>query len=290
MLVGWESLVLVGREEASPLPGADRPEAPDEARPWLRATAAVQSDDPAIRAKAEELAGDDRDIEGFARRVMAFTSSHDVPGQPLRALDALHGLRCGGSCTSRANLAAALLRARDIPARTVAHLPTWAGPLYEHWLVEYWHPGAGWVRLETSYDTFRPQPWTMAVLNVANPDDEDRAFDDNQARFVMAGAPFASVHSGDANLVDARQIEHEGWVNEAVPLARLSGDEAEIEAVFEAARRAFERLSTESLAGRSDPARAAFIEAASSRGDAIALARALRETAGDPLPRQASGN
>ena len=143
-LVRWEALVLVGRGKDDPLPRAAQPEAPKDAAAWTRSTACVQSDDPAIRDKAKELAKGTEGVEPYARRVIEFTAHHQgKDGVVFDTLDARKGLDCGGSCTSRANLAAALLRARGIPARTVAHLPTWSGPLYEHWLVEYWHPGAG---------------------------------------------------------------------------------------------------------------------------------------------------
>ena len=101
------------------------------------------------------------------------------------------------------------VRARGIPARTVAHLPTWSGPLYEHWLVEYWHPGAGWVWLESSLGQFRPPPCSLVVLNVANPEDEDRAFDPLQCRQVMPGAPHLSVHVGSEELHRAQKFDRQ---------------------------------------------------------------------------------
>jgi hypothetical protein len=115
---------------------------PKEAEPWLRPAGCVQSDDPDIRAKAEELARGTADVGEYARRVTRFTTLNPYRGfaATLSARDALH---CGNTCTGRANLAAALLRARGMPARAEAHLPTWSGPLFCHWLVEYWHPGVG---------------------------------------------------------------------------------------------------------------------------------------------------
>ncbi len=238
-LVRWEALVLVGRGKAEPLPRAARPEAPEEAAPWTRSTACVQRDDPAIRDKANELAQGTAGVEAYARRVIEFTAHHQgKEGVPFDALDARKALECGGSCTSRANLAAALLRARGIPARTVAHLPTWSGPLYEHWLVEYWHPGAGWVWLESSLGQFRPLPCTLVVLGVANPEDEDRAFDPLQTRQVMPGAPHLSVHVGSEPLHPAPQFDRQlgGAGNIATVEARLSGTEAELAELFSVAR------------------------------------------------------
>ncbi len=258
-LVRWEALVLVGLGKNEPLPRAEKPEAPQDAAPWTRSTACVQSDDAAIREKANDLAKGTEGVEAYARRVIDFTSHHQgKAGVAFDTLDARKGLDCGGSCTSRANLAAALLRARGIPARTVAHLPTWSGPLYEHWLVEYWHPGAGWVWLESSLGQFRPLPCTVVVLGVANPEDEDRAFDPLQTRQVMPGAPHLSVHVGSEQLHPAPQIAQPlgGAGNLATIETRLNGTEEELAKLFSAARTAFESLARELETGAVDGARA----------------------------------
>jgi transglutaminase-like putative cysteine protease len=277
--VRWEALVLVDRGKNDPLPRAAQPEAPEETAPWTRSTACVQSDDPAVRAKAEELAKGTAGVEPYARRVIEFTAHHQGKGGvPFDALDARKGLDCGGSCTSRANLAAALLRARGIPARTVAHLPTWSGPLYEHWLVEYWHPGAGWVWLESSLGQFRPLPCTLVVLGVANPEDEDRAFDPLQTRQVMPGAPYLSVHVGSERLHPAPQLAQRlgGADNVAIIETRLSGTEEDLAKLFSVARSAFETLVRECEAGVPDAARAESVRIALRSKNAADLAAAVR--------------
>jgi hypothetical protein len=278
-VVRWEALVLVGRGQDAPLPRADRPEAPEEAAPWTRSTACVQSDDPAIRDKAKELAEGTEGVEPYARRVIEFTAHHQGrDGVAFDALDARKGLDCGGSCTSRANLAAALLRARGIPARTVAHLPTWSGPLYEHWLVEYWHPGAGWVWLESSLGQFRPLPCTLVVLGVANPQDEDRAFDPLQTRQVMPGAPHLSVHVGSESLHPAPRFAQRlaGAGNLATIEIRLSGTEAELADLFPVAQGAFETLARRCERGVADAARDESVRVALRTKKATDLAAALR--------------
>jgi Transglutaminase-like superfamily len=278
-LVRWEALVLVGRGKDDPLPRAAQPESPEEAAPWTRSTACVQSDDPAIRDKAKELAKGIEGVEPYARRVIELTAHHQGKnGVPFDALDARKGLDCGGSCTSRANLAAALLRARGIPARTVAHLPTWSGPLYEHWLVEYWHPGAGWVWLESSLGQFRPLPCTLVVLGVANPEDEDRAFDPLQTRQVMPGAPHLSVHVGSEPLHPAPQLGQRlgGAGNVATIETRLSGTEAELANLFSVARGAFETLARECETGVAGTARSKSVREALRSNKATDLAAALR--------------
>jgi len=278
-LVRWEALVLVGRGKADPLPRAAEPQVPEEAVSWTRSTACVQSDDPAIRDKAKELAAGNEDVATYARRVIRFTARHSgKDGVAFDALDARKALDCGGSCTSRANLAAALLRARGIPARTVAHLPTWSGPLYEHWLVEYWHPGAGWVWLESAIGQFRPPAWTLVVLSVANPEDEDRAFDELQTRQVMPGAPYLSVHLGSEELFPAPQLKQRlgGAGNVATVEAPLGGTEEEMAELFAAARNAFESLARRCEASAVDAARAETVRSALRSHKATDLAAALR--------------
>jgi hypothetical protein len=140
----------------------------------------------------------------------------------------------------------------------VAHLPTWSGPLYEHWLVEYWHPGAGWVWLEPSLNQFRPAPSTLVVINVAAAADEDDAAScaPPAVRGVMPGAPHLSVQELSAGLLpayDARRADE--VVNLATPEAALNGTPEEFRGLFLAAEKAFARMPREGgpgAAGRAD--------------------------------------
>ncbi len=255
------------------------PKHPRKRQPWTRSTACVQSDDPAIREKANELAKGTEGVEAYARRVIEFTAHHQgKEGVPFDTLDARKGLDCGGSCTSRANLAAALLRARGIPARTVAHLPTWSGPLYEHWLVEYWHPGAGWVWLESSLGQFRPLPCTLVVLGVANPEDEDRAFDPLQTRQVMPGAPHLSVHVGSEPLHPAPQFDRATRRRRQCRHRRgpPERDRSRTGRIVLGGAGAFETLSRECEKGAAGAARAESVRNAIRSKKAIDLAAALR--------------
>jgi hypothetical protein len=202
----------------------------------------VQSDDAAIRAKATELGVGTNDVDAYARHVIAFTSQNKGTGAEFTTLDASRALQCGGSCTSRANLAAALLRAHGVPARTLAHLPTWSGPLYEHWLVEYWNPVRGWVWIEPTMGKYDPAPTTLVVLAESSPDDEDRSFDKMQCRFVTPGAPYLSVHELAGELTRAKSIVSSaanGGSNVAVNQGRLMGTPEELQALYEAAHRSF---------------------------------------------------
>jgi hypothetical protein len=244
---------------------------------WTRSTACVQSADPAIVAKAKALAEGVDDVETLARKVMGFTSSNPgKPGVAFDALDARKALECGGSCTSRANLAAALLRASGVPARTVAHLPLWAPGLYEHWLVEYWHPGAGWVWLESTLGRFRPSTLSLVVLNVANPEDEDLAFDPIQLRQVMPGAPHFAVHTTSRELFPARGLKVP--MNAAKVEVAIVGEPGEMVALFTEARGAYARLAEECRSGKVNSTRGEKLRAAMRTAKAADLTAALRGT------------
>jgi len=248
--VRWKALVLVDETPPRGLPPAERPEINDENRRWLRSTACVQSDDPQIVALAREMAEQDPDIAEYAHTVILFTSQNEGdPDEVFDTLDASKALRCGGSCTSRANLAAALLRAHGIPARTQAHLPTWSGPLYIHWLVEYWHPGVGWVWLESSQGKMQPATCSLVTINIANPEDEDLAFSDALKHSgVMQGAPYLAVHDISPELERA-PTGAQNWAEVVTPLV---GAAEEREELFQAARRHFASLSKRAAAGEVD--------------------------------------
>lgn len=273
-IVQWEGLILVREHEIGSLPKAVQPEVPAEAAAWTRSTACVQSSDPAIRAKAAALAKGAEDVETYVRHVIAFTSANQGTGAAFNALDARRGLDCGGSCTNRANLAAALLRAHGIPARTVSHLPTWAPKLYEHWLVEYWHPGVGWVWVESTMNQFQPARSTAAVLAVSNPEDEDKAFDPIHLRFVMPGAAYLSVCELSKEL-QAADLLPDDAINQAIPEARIFGTKEEVEALFTAAAKAFEHLAQQGEAGAIQGKTAIGIQTALQSGKATDLTRLL---------------
>ncbi len=149
--VCWEATLLTHSREqpavAGPLTHVTRPAVTPDLLPWVQPSACVQSDQPGIVARAKALRAKESYLCSFASDVTKWVEQNLGTGKPLDTLDAAAALGCGGSCTSRANLCAALLRAEGVPARTVAHLPAEAGPLYVHWLTEYWHPGSGWQML-----------------------------------------------------------------------------------------------------------------------------------------------
>lgn len=274
-IIKWEGLILVRDRPIQKLPPAAKPEVNKELEPWLKSTSCVQWADPAIRAQANLLAKGAPDIETYARRVIQFTSTNQgKPGLTFDALDARRALDVGGSCTSRANLAAALLRAHGIPARTLSHLPTWSGPLYEHWLVEYWHPGVGWVWVESTLGQVQPQPWTLAVLSVSSPEDENKAFDPLHLRYVMPGAAYLSVIELSKELYPADLVKDDA-TNIATAAARIAGSPEEINALFETARQSYKKLSEGCETGISSEGRMKRILVSAKSGKAADLAAAL---------------
>jgi hypothetical protein len=273
VIVYWESLVLVcGRKE--PVLPKGKVSAPPDVAQWTRSTVCVQSDDPAIRAKAEALASGTDDVESYARKVMAFTSTNRGTGANFDALDAKQALACGGSCTSRANLAAALLRAHGIPARTISHLPAWyTGPLYEHWLVEYWHPGVGWVWMEPTLGRFQPAPNKIVVLAASNPEDEDKALDPIHLRSIMPGAAYLAGDEFSKDLIQSDLAGHS--TNSAVVQGQIKGSPSEMKTLLDIAQQAFTRLSKSGESGHCK-SRTEAIRLAAQHGKAIELSAAVK--------------
>lgn len=266
--VSWEALTLVRDRAVPSLPRAAKPEVTREGRPWLARTTCVQTDSAVLIAKANELAEGSPDVETYVRRVIAFTCANRGTGAPFNRLDAEYAMACGGSCTSRANLAAALLRIKGIPTRTVAHLPTWAlgEPLFTHWLAEYWHPGVGWIPVETTWGEFEPPRSSYVSLATSSATDENGSENEEQLRWVMPGAAeWTMARLGSDLAPDQEQNQQENW---ARPEVRLTGN---VDALFERARSQFDRLLRSGEYGNAAHFRR--VEAAMRSGRAEDLAR-----------------
>lgn len=192
--LSWRSLVLVAPRSFDDVPKAAAmpPDWPDEAKPWLRSTRFVAADAERVVAIAKEIRGELTDvlaiIDATLKRTRQIYQAQKGQCQNLGAVEALDHQ---GSCTSCANLVAALLRANHIPARILAGYPSWSGPLQTHYIVEAWVPGYGWYPIES---TMLKAPWLPASqINVAIiPTDyeNDRA----AARpFAAGGVPYLSL-------------------------------------------------------------------------------------------------
>lgn len=189
----WTALVLAAPRAFDDFPKqAALPDAwPVEARPWLRATKYAEADDPNLRTVARELRGDSNDVPRIIRRTLArLREIQRRQKGRCAALGAAEALEKQGSCTSNANLAAALLRANGIPARILAGYPSWSGPLQTHYTVEAWVPGYGWYPLES---TLTKAPWPPSgqiQVAILPPEYEDQG---GLRGNVAPGVPYLSL-------------------------------------------------------------------------------------------------
>lgn len=134
-----------GGEGAEAFPIASDP--PEDLAPLLEPSSLIESDDPAIVAKAKELTEGATDAWQAAKRIGEWVAQNisyriaDSPSAKL-CLDTGHG-----DCGPHATLSIALLRAAGIPARLVGGLtyaPQYGGSFGQHAWVEAW-VGGHWV-------------------------------------------------------------------------------------------------------------------------------------------------
>ncbi|MFW5714267.1 MAG: transglutaminase-like domain-containing protein [Brevefilum sp.] len=133
----------------------------------LSATPEIQSDDPAIQTKAEELRVNNNQRR-TARKIFEFTNQHLKWPDDSRInpdISALDSLQSGiGGCTERACLMAALSRAEGIPTRVITGLAMPDSipfvPISEVWN----HPAGAHAWVETYFD----HTWHFADPSWAN--------------------------------------------------------------------------------------------------------------------------
>jgi transglutaminase-like putative cysteine protease len=151
--IEYRSLVLVAPTEFAGVPkSAPFPkEWPVEAKPWLAATWCCDHDDERVKKVAQEIRGESDDVLQVinsalkrAREIFSAAKGH------VSNLTAVEALDKRGSCTSCANLVAALLRGAGVPARVLSGYPLWTGPLQTHYIVEAYVPGYGWYPVEST--------------------------------------------------------------------------------------------------------------------------------------------
>jgi hypothetical protein len=238
----WEADVLCGPSTFEPLP-ADVPleklaEVPEEAKKWLTPTRCVQSDFARFTAISRELVGESTSLTDLTGRIvekLRFVLAHEQGQAP--DLSAIEALDKRGSCTSAANLAAALFRSCGIPARIVAGYATWYGPHQTHSIVEFYFPGRGWVPLESTWGR-TPWPWSQQMhVALVYPEDE------NASKLRPTGAegvPYLSVTEtpGDegALVLEGKIPDHEGCDHEAVRSHPFAAKDAGFAKTLELAR------------------------------------------------------
>lgn len=128
---------------------------PPETAEYLKTSILVESDNPAIVARAREIAGGETDAYATARKVVAWVGramKKDYGASADRATDVLRSLR--GDCTEHSLLSISLLRALGIPARRVdgvVYVQNADGvpALYWHEWVEAWV--GTWTQLDPTF-------------------------------------------------------------------------------------------------------------------------------------------
>jgi len=176
-VLDWTAWVLVKENSYAnfpmyvPIPTPD--ELPDSVKPWLEETDCCQLSAPIVQHTADSLRDTTTNLIKLAQDVCDFCRSipAELPHSPW-AFDAEYALKWGNSCTGHAHAAAALLRASGVPARTLLSMPDWASNYMMHWIIEYYVPEYGWVRMETSGGVNREPPQDELVVRACNPGDE----------------------------------------------------------------------------------------------------------------------
>jgi hypothetical protein len=230
--ITWTSVVLVARKADVGKP--DRPE------PYLRRTSCVQSDAKEITKLANELWPANGKIDAFAREIQRFIGKMQQK-HPPRSTDALNTLDSGANwiCTANANLATALLRAKGIPARSIAVIPTISKRLEMHRIVEYVDHGQ-WITFDPSslQKEIPAEPWRNVIMAKTTIADEDAAmkprpgsalgcpfgqeseFPDQEAGLWGMTLPGVTLWGNDFFWTTAKPLAEFGDTEETISLAR----------------------------------------------------------------------
>ena len=193
--ITFRSVLLIGPSDFTSVPAAATIPAtwPDDVTPWLAATWCVDADHEQIQAMAAAIRAETNDVLETIRRVQEATGNvfrlAQGRGESLTAVEALDKQ---GSCTSCANLVAAVLRACNVPARIVAGYPSWSGPLQTHYIVEAYVPEYGWYPIES---TMGRSPWPnfqQALVAIIPSQNEDQAKAGARVG-VAGGVPYLSL-------------------------------------------------------------------------------------------------
>jgi transglutaminase-like putative cysteine protease len=113
----------------------------------------IESDDPVLKKKAEELTEGSRDAWDAAKRLSQWVAEeigYDIPGGG--SARNTYDLRVG-ECGAHSRLFAAFCRTMGIPARVVwgcMYIPNDGGGFGQHAWTEVYMGGAGWVTLDTT--------------------------------------------------------------------------------------------------------------------------------------------
>ncbi|MHC5036113.1 MAG: transglutaminase-like domain-containing protein [Planctomycetota bacterium] len=234
----WESHVLALPHMETPIPkGIALPlnEVPAEVKGWLAPSWCCDAAHPEVLKIAEAIrkSGSTADVLVPATLKRMQSIFRGAKGR-VTALTAVQALTKRGSCTSCANLGAALLRALGIPARVIAGYPTWSGPLQTHYVVEYWLPKGGWRLMESTRCLDDRPGYEQIEVAMVLPEDESEA--KAKGRVAAAGAvPYLSL----TEYPEAKGRESP-WLVGNIPNRPGSDHQAVQIAIFEAAPEVWE--------------------------------------------------
>lgn len=206
----WDCHVLVRRNTWSDLPAfAPMPgpgSLPDSVLQWLESTDCCQLGSPRVAQAAAEVSSGVDNLMVLAGNIAGYCAS--VPGtfehDPI-AFDANYAVNWGNSCTGHAHLAAALFRLNGVPSRCLLNCPTIYGPgaYDQHWIVDYFVPGYGWVTLESTTGIHPVEPQGIVVTYVNQAFHEYTRWFPNSIDALwrssgpaVSGPVWSSAHSG----------------------------------------------------------------------------------------------
>jgi len=223
--IDWTCWVLV-KENSYPdfptyVPIPTPSELPDSVRQWLDTTDCCQVSDLLVQSTADSLRDTTSNLMKVAQDVCdyCYDIPWEFPHQPS-AFDAVYALKWGNSCTGRAHAAAALLRACGIPARTLLNMPVSSSSYDMHWIIDYYVPGYGWVRMESSSGINPMQPQNELVVRACHPGDEcpvwfpcaiDAEWHTSDTAFGMWAPDWGRAHGASAvlSLTDSSErVDH----------------------------------------------------------------------------------
>ena len=154
--LNWTSWVLIKQHDYSEIPESvpipSISELPDSVKSWLQPTACVQWNDSLVYHISDSIRGTTDDLIVLAERIedYCYNIPWVFPYSPI-SFDAYYAMRWGNSCTGHAHAGAAVFRANGIPCRVLMNMPVWFSSYMDmHWIIEYFIPDYGWVKMETS--------------------------------------------------------------------------------------------------------------------------------------------
>jgi hypothetical protein len=180
--IEWSSVVLIVAKPI--LENRNAPEA------FRTPTACAQADDPQIKELAAKLWPATGSAREYAASIQEFISGMEPRKRPM-SLDALGILASGYNtiCTANANLACALMRAKQVACRSMAALPTLSRRFEMHRIVEYFDNGT-WVPFDPSrvYADIPLKPWQNIIMVKTSVEDEQTSMKPRPG--AMRGCPF----------------------------------------------------------------------------------------------------